>query len=319
MATILRCGAILWAFVVVGACSKSDTDYPLVPPGVDGGNRDGGQVDARHADARVDAPSADSTDLSIALAAVPNPVAANSTLTYTINVTNHGPNDAENVTVTDRLPDGNVQFQSVSGIGWTCIALGQIVTCTRPLVIVGAAPTITIAITTPSQFTTLVDTATVATDTTDTNSSNNSQMLPVTGATPLADLSITLDDSPDPVTPSTLAGCSNNDCVDYVVNVHNAGPATSTGLSVVFTLPIDGTFYSVIGSGWVCPAPVDGTITCTRSLSLVSGGDTPDIDLTWKAPSPGGYSIICGATVGSTSSDPTPANNSTSNDTTVFP
>jgi uncharacterized repeat protein (TIGR01451 family) len=257
-------------------------------------------------------------NLQLVLADSPDPVAANSTLTYTIDINNAGPSDAANLVVTDRLPDGNVSFISATGIGWTCSQSGQIVTCTRPLLIVGAAPTITIKVTTPASFTTLVDTASVTSSTADTDTSDNSATQSTNGATPLADLSVTLTDTPDPVQGSTTAGCTTNDCVLYQIQVHNAGPAAATGISVVIQLPASGSFVSVIGSGWVCPAP-SGTITCTLSSGIASGDDSTVINFNWKAPSPGGFSIVAKATVSSTSSDPDLSNNSVSNDTTVDP
>lgn len=250
-------------------------------------------------------------DLELKLTASPDPVAAQSTLTYTLDVTNHGAASATQLKVVNTLPDGNVAFQSASGIGWTCAADGQVVTCTRALLIVGAAPTITIKITTPQAFTALTDSATVSAQTADSDSSNNSQSITTAGATPLANLAIALTDTPDPV--------ARGGDVLYVTSVHNAGPATATGLSVVLSLPISGTFTSVQGSGWVCPAPVGGSITCTRSTGLASGADAPTIDLHWLAPSPGGFSIVCGAEVKSTTTDPDLTDNTTSNDTTVQP
>ncbi len=263
----------------------------------------------------VNAPS----DLALALSASPSPVAAQSTLTYTLDVANLGPRDATNLVVTNRLPDGNVSFQSATGIGWTCSQAGQIITCTRALLLVGAAPSILIKITTPASFTSLVDTASVTASTADADLANNSAMVTTNGATPLADLSVTISDAPDPVTPSSLPGCANNDCVSYTIQVANAGPQSATGISVVLTIPVSGTFFSVIGSGWVCPAPTGGTITCTRGSSLPSGASAPDITLTWKAPFPGGFSIVLGATVNSTSTDPDTTNNMATNDTTVTP
>ncbi|MFI7344010.1 DUF11 domain-containing protein [Streptomyces sp. NPDC050085] len=55
------------------------------------------------------------------------------TLTYNIKVTNNGPSDAENVKVTDRLPDGLLFKRATSG----CTVQGQTVTCQAGTVAAG--------------------------------------------------------------------------------------------------------------------------------------------------------------------------------------
>ncbi|HET9625969.1 MAG TPA: hypothetical protein VFP84_31630 [Kofleriaceae bacterium] len=388
-------------------------------------------------DTTVNAPS----DLALTLSASPTTAPASSTLTYTIGVTNLGPRDATNLTVTNRLPDGNVQFRSATGIGWTCALAGQIVTCTRPLLIVGAAPSIAIQITTPPTDGGLVDQASVSATTADLNTANNTASLttnvfdsadlsivasetpdPVRvgtnfaytlsvandGPTPatavevddtlpsgatfvsaigtgwtcsnsgsavtctrasldpntsapaitivatapatagtmrntarvssatsdpdatnndattttlanlFADLSVAITDTPDPVQGTTTAGCTANDCTTYTIPVSNAGPDTATGVKVVIQLPGNGTFFNAVGSGWVCPAPTT-TITCTRAAALAAGATAPNITLVWKAPSPGGFSIVAAPTVSGTSTDPNTANNTAVQDTTVLP
>jgi uncharacterized repeat protein (TIGR01451 family) len=58
-------------------------------------------------------------DLRVTLSATPNPVVAGNTITYTITVTNLGPDTAGNVTLTDLLPPGTT-FVSFNGpAGWT--------------------------------------------------------------------------------------------------------------------------------------------------------------------------------------------------------
>lgn len=385
----------------------------------------------------VNAPS----DLSLTLSG-PTAAPASAQLTYTIGVTNLGPRDATQLTVTNRLPDGNVQFQSATGIGWACALAGQIVTCTRPTLLVGAAPSITIQITTPPTNGGLVDQASVTATTADLNTANNSATvstnvfdsadlsLAVTetpnpvrvgtnfaytlsvandGPTPatavevddtlpsgatfvsaagtgwtcsnsgndvtctlaslnpnssasaitivatapatagtmtntatvssatsdpdttnntastdtlanlFADLSVTITDTPDPVQGTINTGCGSNDCVTYTIPVANAGPDTATGVKVVLQLPGNGTFFNAVGSGWVCPAPQGTTITCTRAASIAAGATAPNITLVWKAPSPGGFSIVVVPTVSSTSTDPATANNTATQDTTVLP
>ena len=52
--------------------------------------------------------------------------------TYTLTLTNNGPQSAAGpITVTDTLPAG-LTYTSGTGAGWTCAAAGQIVTCTWP-------------------------------------------------------------------------------------------------------------------------------------------------------------------------------------------
>lgn len=397
-----------------------------------------GDPDTGNNEAAITTSVVASSDLAITLtgaAAAP----ARSTLTYTIDVNNSGPRDASNLTVTNRLPDGNVEFLSAAGIGWTCTLAGQLVTCTRPLLIVGAAPSIVVKITTPGVSGPLIDQASVSSSTADLVTDNNTAAIttgvfdsadlsitatdspdPVrigeqltytlavanggpTGATALtvtdqlpegttylgasgtgwtcsfstvvtctlpqlnpqssapsvaitvqapvtartmtnvasvasatsdpdgannttstqtlvnlfADLAVEVSDSPDPVQGTVTQGCTANDCVIYPIDVSNTGPDPATSLRVVIDLPLNGTFFNVVGSGWVCPAPTGGTITCTRSSLAI--GAAPTIFLTWKAPSPGGFSIVTSMTVNGSSTDPDPSNNATSEDTTVRP
>ena len=385
----------------------------------------------------VNAPS----DLALALSASPSPVPAHATLRYTIGVTNLGPRDATNLVVTDRLPDGNVLFVGATGIGWTCALAGQIVTCTRPLLLVGAAPSITIQVTTPAASGALIDQATVTATTADLDLANNTASLTtdvfdsadlsiaasegpdpvrigtdlsytlsvandgptaatsvsvvdtlpagttfvsaggsgwsctslgqqvlctmaslgvassapaiaivatapgtagnitnlatvssatsdpdaanntattVTLANAFADLSVALTDSPDPVQGTTQLFCNNSDCVLYTIDVSNAGPDPATQVEVVTQLPGNGSFYNGVGDGWVCPAPSSGKLTCTRS-GLALGEAAPTIFLTWKAPSPGGFSIVVTSTVSGSSTDPDAADNTATEDTTVRP
>jgi uncharacterized repeat protein (TIGR01451 family) len=57
-------------------------------------------------------------DLAITKVSSPNPYVAGSTLTYTLVVTNNGPDDVAGATVRDRLPS------AISGFTWSCSANG---------------------------------------------------------------------------------------------------------------------------------------------------------------------------------------------------
>lgn len=92
----------------------------------------------------------------------------------------------------------------------------------------------------------------------------------------------------------------------YTINVSNAGPATAASVSVTDVLPAGSGFVSATGTGWTCNN-VAGTVTCTMP-SLAVGAAAP-ITLTITAPTTPG-TLTNTATVSSTSSDPNPANNS---------
>jgi uncharacterized repeat protein (TIGR01451 family) len=119
-------------------------------------------------------------DLSITKSGAPNPVVSGNRLTYTIAVTNNGPQDATGVTVTDALP-ASLHFNSVSSSQGTCTRStvtspqpkGGTVTCSVGNLANGAKARITIVVTatTPGAVT---NTAKVNGNETDPDSSNNS-------------------------------------------------------------------------------------------------------------------------------------------------
>lgn len=120
-------------------------------------------------------------DLQIALAAVPNPVAYGQTLTYTVTITNAGPDAAETVTVTHELPTGVGSAAAQAG-DWTCdTASLPLVTCTLPALASNATSQIVLTATAPLAAGMYTSTATVTTTATlDNTPLNNTASLTTT-------------------------------------------------------------------------------------------------------------------------------------------
>jgi uncharacterized repeat protein (TIGR01451 family) len=122
---------------------------------------------------------ASGADLSITKSGSPDPVVSGNQLTYTIAVTNNGPQDATGVTVTDPLP-ADVHFNSLSSTQGTCARSTTrhsprdgTVTCSLGGLANGTSATVTIVVT-ATRPGTLTNTASVTGDQTDPNLANNS-------------------------------------------------------------------------------------------------------------------------------------------------
>jgi uncharacterized protein len=126
----------------------------------------------------------------------------------------------------------------------------------------------------------------------------------------VADLEITNVDSPDPV----VAG--NN--LTYTITVTNAGPDPAVAASLSDTLPAGTTFVSLASpGGWSCTTPAvgaGGTVSC--SLASMNVGSA--VFTLVVAVDVGASGIVSNtATITSSTSDPAPANNSATANTTV--
>src|SRR5690606_18880755 len=111
-------------------------------------------------------------DLSIVKSDTVDPVLVGGAFGYTLAVSNAGPSPAQAIVVTDELPAG-VSYVSASGTGWTCARNGQLVTCTRASLGLGAAPMITLNVKAPPQPMVLLNTASVTSATPESVLGNN--------------------------------------------------------------------------------------------------------------------------------------------------
>ncbi|BCU78627.1 hypothetical protein llg_33420 [Luteolibacter sp. LG18] len=259
------------------------------------------------------------SDLAVTVTDSPDPVVAGTNLTYTITVVNNGPSAAASVSLGDTLPAGTtfVSLSSVGGWSPTTPAVGASgsITVTKASVAPAESASFTLVVQVAASVvngTVISNTATVSTTTTELNSGNNSSTATTTVSTS-ADLSVTMTDSPDPVT----AGQN----ITYTVNYSNAGPSDAAGVSVSDTLPAGTTFVSSSApGGWSTSAPAvgsSGTVTFT-SPSVANGGSGSFTIVAKVASSVTAGTVISNtATIAATTTDPSGGNNSATATTTV--
>lgn len=249
----------------------------------------------------------------------PDPVVGGAALTYTLRVSNAGPNDSGAIALTDNLPP-SVSFVSASGSGWSCSHAAGVVSCSRAAAIAAGAtaPDLTIVGTVNASGGAVTNSASVepaavggvADPETDDNTATAS-----TTVLPGADVRI----AQKVVTSGTPATAGTN--VVFRIDPRNGGPAAAANAVVTDTLPAGWTFVSASGPGWSC-GHAAGVVTCTRASLAV--GATDDITITATAPDnatvgPTGSTYTNTATIASATADPTPGNNSGSVNVSVLP
>lgn len=118
-------------------------------------------------------------DLSIEKTAESGTPMQGSTYSYTLTVTNNGPEDATNIVVTDTLPS-SLSFDAV-GSDSACSESSDVVTCTAASLANGASMSFVISVNMVSNAEgTIENTATVSSDESDENDSNDSDTVTVT-------------------------------------------------------------------------------------------------------------------------------------------
>jgi uncharacterized repeat protein (TIGR01451 family) len=231
-------------------------------------------------------------------------------ITYTIIVSNAGPEAVTGAIVTDVVP------AALLGATWTCSAsagssctpsgAGSI-NDTVDLLVGGTATYLLTGTVDAAATGTLSNTVTVAPGTGDfdPDTGNNSATDTDTLA-PEADLSVTKTDSPDPVLPGGT--------LTYTVTVTNLGPSAATSVTLVDTLPAGVAFVSSTPGPPTCNI-AGPTLTCDLGTLAGGGGIAVTIVTTVNGGAAG--ILLNTASASAAEPDPSSGNNSASADTAV--
>jgi uncharacterized repeat protein (TIGR01451 family) len=240
-------------------------------------------------------------DLSLGMTASSNPVNAGSPLSFSLTVSNAGPDATSgSVSISNTFPSGVTSF-TFSGSGWTCGPLSAgVATCTTTTSIAAAgASSLILTMNAPASGP-ANDSATVSASTGDPNASNNSASQSVT-VTPQVDLSITK---------GGLGTVNAGQDIVYTVTVTNNGPSSAAGVSVADPTPAGLTFVSNSGACTTSYPCALGTLTNGQSATITSTYSTSS--------GSAGTSVTNTATVSSSTADPTAGNNSASKPTNII-
>jgi uncharacterized repeat protein (TIGR01451 family) len=223
--------------------------------------------------------------------AVPN---VGDSVTYTINATNNGPNDATGIEITDSLPAG-VTFVSATPSQGTYNPGSGVWTVGALLNGASASLALTVSV---EQAGAIMNTATVtAEDQFDPVSQNNESGVSINGQE--ADLAVTK--TVDNAKPDV------GDVVAFTISVHNNGPSDATGVELTDALPAGLAFDSATPS----QGSYDDATGVWTVGTLTASGPTSTATLTLAATVTAAGAMTNTATVtGADQPDPNSQNNS---------
>jgi uncharacterized repeat protein (TIGR01451 family) len=200
---------------------------------------------------------ADPADLSLSKSDSPDPVVEGAALTYTILVSNAGPDPATNVVVTDDLPK-QIDFVSATTTSGTCQtpsgkgkgkSKGGKVECNLGTLSNGGTATVTIT-TTASKSGDISNTASVTSDVTDPHTANNS------------------DTEPTKVLAAAKASTCANKKATIVGTPGDDLLIGTSGSDVILALAGNDTVFARDGKDLVC---------AQAGADIVNGGARPDL------------------------------------------
>ncbi len=270
-----------------------------------------------------DTPVSAEPDVYVTKADNPDPVTPGATLAYTLTVGNRGNQGATGVEVTETVPD-NTTYVASGSSAWSCAdgaPAGTTCTLTIASLPAGSGQSLVFRVAVnnpvPAGTTGLSNSVSVRDDGsngTDPNTDNNRDSEP-TDINAAPDLTLQKGDDDITATPDGT--------ITYTINYSNVGDQDATGVTITETIPANTNTVGLTNSGWTCSGTSAGS-TCTISIGDLAGnGGSGTVNFTVRVNTP----LPAGVTqIENTASidddhqngiDPTPSNNSDSEDTPV--
>lgn len=221
--------------------------------------------------------------------------------TYNLVVTNHGPSAAENVTVTDQLPEELTPVAVSAPSGWSCVFVANGISCLYQQTMYPddvAVLSFVVAIADDVRGE-VENVATITATTFDPTPDDNRgiALAQVLASTDLAMQKMLIGE--------LVAGQR----ATYRLAVTNHGPSDATNPVVTDNLPDELSYISSNNANWQC-SNVGQEVTCHKNY--MANGETENIDLEVEVDQDAAGSIINNAVVSAMTSDPRPENNSSS-------
>jgi uncharacterized repeat protein (TIGR01451 family) len=271
--------------------------------------------------------SISTSDLQISKTDSPDPVDLNGVITYTVTVNNLGPDTARNVVINDVIPS-NLGFQSISGLpsGWNINSLPAVGSSGNLTLNAATLPVGFFTFTVQAQANSnavpgsvIFNAISIGSSSNDPNPNNNNNTVetyvknPPSGST---DLTITIDDTTDPVAPGGV--------IVYQIKATNNGPNAAQNVNISNAIPANTTFVGLqsLPANWVVTSQpsVGGTGTIGLSNSFLPAGGMAVFNVLVRVNSnvADGTKITSTATINSsTTSETNLSNNSDTEETTV--
>jgi uncharacterized repeat protein (TIGR01451 family) len=254
--------------------------------------------------------STTSADLAVTLTG-PGSVTAGNTYTYTITLTNLGPNDAMSVSLSDALPTGltlSSETQSGGPDVFSNTSTGNTASFTLADMPSGNTDTFTVTAvvsSTQGNGTTLTNTATVSSGTSDPNLANNSASVSstVTNNNLMADMRISTQG------PATV---TRGHTYTYTVTVKNGGPNAAANVTWNDVLPSGMTLvntYEKNGNDVFTNTTANGVPSFTLASMPNGHADTFWVIASIPTSDGSGIKLTQTYTVSSTTTDPNTSNN----------